>query len=150
MDRLFFWLMKPDPGIPDNAWIVFLGTLASITAFVVLVTVVLTMLFYTGAASRRRVYFPSDLFAPYTPMRWILLALPGALVAGGLCYWQYSEALGSTGGELGVSLQIALLNGVLSALISYLLIAFVGKFTPAKFRYRPAPYRHKPKAAKAS
>jgi hypothetical protein len=84
--------------------------MAAMTALVILVTVVITILCYTSAAGRRKVYFLDDLFASYTPMRWILLAIPAALIAGSLCFWQYEGALDSTEGRWGVALQIALLN----------------------------------------
>jgi hypothetical protein len=142
-------MSKPDSGIPDSSWAGFLDLMAAMTALVILVTVVITILCYASAARRRKVYFLDDLFASYTPMRWILLAIPAALVAGGLCFWQYEGALDSTEGRWGVALQIALLNGVLSAMIAYLFIVLVPRFTPAKFRYRPAPYLHKKRVARA-
>ena len=149
MGRLLFWMSKPDSGIPDSSWAGFLDLMAAMTALVILVTVVITILCYASAAGRRKVYFLDDLFASYTPMRWILLAIPAALVAGGLCFWQYEGALDSTEGRWGVALQIALLNGVLSAMIAYLFIILVHRFTPAKFRYRPAPYLQKKRVARA-
>ncbi|HLK63014.1 MAG TPA: hypothetical protein VKU19_06220 [Bryobacteraceae bacterium] len=149
MGRLLFWMSKPDSGVPDSSWVGFLDLMAAMTALVTLVTVVITILCYSSAAGRRKVYVLDDLFASYTPMRWILLAIPAALLAGGLCFWRYEGALDSTEGRGGVALQIILLNGMVSAMIAYLLIILVHRFTPAKFRYRPAPYLHKRRVGSA-
>ena len=99
MGRIFFWMNKPDPGIPDTAWAAFLDWLAAMTIVTVAVIVVLTVLLYARSARQRRIFSISDVFAPYTPMRWILLALAGAVLAGVLCLWQYQTSLSTLDGE---------------------------------------------------
>ena len=150
MGRILIWLDKPDSGIPDTSWDGFLDSMAAVAVWAVIVTVVLTVIFYTAAARRRKIYFPGDLFATYSPMYWIFLALPSAILSGAVCFWQYEGALNSTQGRLGVVLQIVFLIGIASALLSYLLIVVVPGFTPAKFRYRAAPYLHKRRADMAN
>jgi hypothetical protein len=146
MGRLFFFLSKPDPLIADDAWMGFLDGMAAMAAIVVLATVGVTILSYMIATRRRKVYVPDDLFAPFTPMYSLLWAIAGALAAAVLCFSQYLPALESSEGRLGIAAQIALVTGVLCALISYLLIAFA-PVTPRKYAYRPAAFLHKRRAS---
>ena len=140
MGRMLTWMSKPDTAIPDNSWAGFLDYMAAASILLIVVAVVVTILCYTASAKRRKIFAVDHLFAPYTPMNWILMAIPAAFVAGSICLWQYDAALETTEGRWGIALQLTILTGALSALLSYLLIILIPSFTPAKFRYRPAPF----------
>jgi sterol desaturase/sphingolipid hydroxylase (fatty acid hydroxylase superfamily) len=143
MGQIFFWIAKPTPFIPDTTWAAFKDGMAAMGAIVVAVVVVVTLLLYRESARRRKVLHPGDLFAPYTPMYSIFIAVAGALFVGIWCSLQYVPSLATSEGQFGVSAQIGLVCGLAAACISYLLIAFVSDLTPAKFCYRPFPFGHK-------
>jgi ABC-type Fe3+ transport system permease subunit len=137
MGSLLFWMNKPDPKIADLAWNGFLDTMAAVTLAALLAAVIAIVWLYAVSARRRRVFFPGDLFTAYTPLWWLLLAVPAGLLAGGFCFSQYEDMLKFTEGRMGLVAQFTMLVIVLSATISYFLIVAVGPLTPAKFRGRP-------------
>ena len=147
MEKLFFWMSIPDQAIPETAWNEFLNGMATVMFIAVAITTILTVILYGWSARRKKVFFPGDVFKAYLPMWWLCLSLVAGVVSTFVCIWQYSPALNTAAGELGIALQIGIVSVFMTALPAYLLIAFIPGITPAKFCYRPVPYRHKKNSA---
>jgi hypothetical protein len=145
MGSMLSWMGKPNVLIPDDVWDGFLNNVAPLFYAIVLATILLTLAIYHFSAKRRRVSSVNDVFATFTPMFWILLAIPGGILACVLCIVNYPVEF-ALGGR-SFCLEMLFLGCLLIALVSYLLIVFVPALTPAKFRYRPAAYLHRRKTA---
>lgn len=147
MGSMFFWRQNP-PGtgqISVEKWTQFLDSMASISLLIIAVTVLIIVAGYSYSAANRKVRQPEDVFATYTPMFWLFVALLAALAAGGICWWQYGDALGENApGVEAFAFEIALWTGLWSFLLAYAVMLVPG-VTPQKFRYRPRWlfYRHK-------
>ena len=139
MGRMFFWMREaPDQThIVTQTWNAFLDSMAGTSVGLIVVVTFLIVMLYTGSARRRRVHVPNDLFAAYTPMYWLLLAVLAAITAGCVCAWQYHDLLpAESTGQLDTSLYIGIWTGLWTFVLGYLAILTPG-ITPAKFRYRP-------------
>jgi hypothetical protein len=141
MGAMFFWMQNPPGGgaITSQMWADFLDSMALTSMYIVAVATLLIVAGYATMAKNRKIYEPADVFAVYTPMFWLFAALPVALIAGGICWWQYRDALGDNAPSAeAVSLQIALCVGISTLLLAYLIILIPSPLiTPSKFRYRP-------------
>ena len=139
MGKVFFWMTEsPDPcQIVTQTWNAFLDSMAAASVGVIVVITLLIVILYAGSAKRRRIHTPDDLFAAYTPMYWLLLAVVAAVVAGCTCAWQYHDLLPpESGGQISTSISIGVWTGLWTFVLGYLAILIPG-ITPAKFRYRP-------------
>ena len=149
MGRFFFWMVDPpSPQILAESWANYLDLVAAVSISLILITVVFTTWMYWISARHRRVHEPSDLFAPYTPMRWLLLALVPLAVCAGVAAWKYQDMLNSGEGEASIAMQVALWSGLLTFLLAYAAM-LLPHITPAKFRYRPLWLFYRHKGAKA-
>jgi uncharacterized membrane protein len=149
MGKFFFWMVDPpDPQILVESWTNFLDLVAAVSIILIVVTVILTAWLYSVSANRRKIHVPNDLFAPYTPMRWLLLALVPLIITGGVAAWKYQDMLSSGVGEASTAVQVALWSGLLTFLLAYTAM-LLPHITPAKFRYRPLWLFYKNKGSKA-
>jgi len=141
MNSVLFWVSSFDKEVPFENWERFINAMG----FVVILTVVLSVFaiaaLYNWSAFRKRISTPGDLFAPYTPMYWLLLCILSGLTAGVISAVEYDAILGTEGttgaGKFVVSTEIfggTLLSVCLLAWLCILLMPFL---TPSKFRYRP-------------
>ena len=135
---LLFWMDNPpDPDIEFLRWQAFREVMANWVLGAVLVATAIILLCYFIHASRRKIRSASDLFAAYTPMYWLWLAvLPGIVVF--LIYWlDYSKIFhDSPISYMSGAVVVSLWTTFLTLVVSYLLMLMPG-VTPAKFRYRP-------------
>jgi heme/copper-type cytochrome/quinol oxidase subunit 2 len=142
MEKMFFWMQDPiDMLIKEDKWAKFLEFMSMVSVITIGVTVVLIVVFYALSARARKIHQPGDLFAPYTPMYWLLLSLIACLVVGVVCASYYHADLdpkpnAAVDGLFVVSTELALWTGLWTFLLSYILIAFT-PCTPPKFKYRP-------------
>jgi hypothetical protein len=137
MGGFFFWM--GDPPVQDIlalSWTNYVNSMGAIALMVTGTTILAIGGLYFLTASRRKVFEPADLFAPYTPMYWLLLSILPVLAVGGVAGWTYEDALNSSVGQASTSLQMGLWSGLVTLAFSYALMLFPG-ITPAKFRYRP-------------
>lgn len=150
MDKFFFWLSDnpPTPDIPLDKWTEYLSDLAVAAILFIAAIVAVTVVMYWRRAAYLRIHKPVDLFAPYTPMRWLFLAFVVLFGVGGLAAWRYKDVLGSDVGMPAVALEIGVWSCLLAFAVSYLVILIPG-ITPAKFRYRPLWLFYKNKGVKA-
>lgn len=142
MGILFGWLSSP-PDVAQEDWANFLNLYSFVFLVVLALTVLGTVLGYRSAARHYRVFSASDVFRPFTPMRWLLLAFAGATVAALVGLFQFHATLNTWAGAPGFASLMFLLTGLLSAILSYLLIVFWTDLTPPHLQFRPAPYLHK-------
>lgn len=154
---LLSWLGQPKGAYPDD-WSDFLDIFVVTFCLVVALTVLMTVVFYAISARQKRIHFPADVFAAYTPMLWLLLSVVGGLVVA-LLFNHFASAqdyirpdappvLGSDANDARTVYAIYLFaySGALCAALSWVLITAVPWFTPREFKYRPAPFLHERKA----
>lgn len=142
MGVIFSWLSAPE-SVAQEDWSNFLDNYSIFFLIMLLLSVVGIVLGYRKSAKGLKVFRPEDVFCSYTPMRWLLLAVAGGIVAALVAAFQFNSALRTVDGIAGFASWTFALTAAISALVAYLLIVFVGGLTPAKFSYRPAPYRYK-------
>jgi len=137
MGSMFFWLGDPlDISIAQRDWASFLDTMAAMTVLIILVAILAIESLYAWSAMKRKIHAPRDLFAPYTPMRWLWLSGAAAVTAGGVCLIQYADRFPNKAGSLPAAISIAFWTLFWTALIGYMIILLPAS-TPAKFKYRP-------------
>jgi hypothetical protein len=141
MDKIFLWMNAPDTSISETDWAKFLSEMAAVTIVAIIFFVALTVFLYWRSARARKIYSPGDVFKPYTPMRWIALAMPAGAIVSGICVVQYLEPARHVIDILSDALQIGGIIAGVTAGMAYLFIAFMPGITPAKFVYRAAPFR---------
>ncbi len=127
----------PDPDIEFLHWQAFRKMMANWVLGAVLIAIAVILCCYSIHAARRKIRTASDLFAAYTPMYWLWLAvLPGVAVF--LAYrHEYPKIFAESPiSYLSGAVVVGLLTTFLTFLVSYLLMLIPG-VTPAKFRYRP-------------
>jgi hypothetical protein len=134
---MFFWLQDPlDISIAQKDWTSFLDLMAASTLLIIIVSIFAIDSLYSWSAVKRKVHHPDDLFAPYTPMRWLLLSVVAGLIAAGVCLVQYWDRFPNAVGSVPAATSIGFWTLFWSLLIGYIIILVPGS-TPPKFRYRP-------------
>lgn len=137
-DYLLPWMdFPPDPNIDLKRWLAFRQVMANWLLVAVLVTMVGILIAYAVHARRKKIHAPSDLFASYTPMYWLALAV----VPGVVIFFIYKRDYGRIFNTSPISYMsgavgVALWTILLTILLAYLTMLFP-HVTPPKFRYRP-------------
>lgn len=138
MRSLLFWLrIPPDPEVPVLIWRSFLDTVAGWMVASVFVGVVMIGGAYAWHARARKIRRPSDVFASYTPLRWLFAAVaPAVLVA--VVYWlefrqRFPDARAP---EVGDAVGAGLVSGLVTLVLGYVAMC-TSVLTPRKYRYRP-------------
>jgi len=147
MGILLSWLSNPD--IPVDEWNKFLDNFSWFVCALVLACVALILARYRMKAGQRVVHFPAHVFADYEPMKTLRWAFLGGAIAAILFFVQSDNVLqhGHYLFRLGFSAELFFLISGFCYLIGWLCIAYIDTLTPAKFRYRPAPFRYTRKVA---
>jgi hypothetical protein len=138
MHRLLFWMSEPyDHQVAQVDWERYVDSMSWMCFLLVLLALAVMLLGYEASARRRKIQRPADLFAPYTPLLWLLVAAPAGIAAGVIAAVSYEAHLGEQAtGALPVGMQFAILT--LAAALSFGYAAMLAPgITPAKFRYRP-------------
>jgi hypothetical protein len=135
---LLFWrVYPPDPNIDYIRWTGFCEAMAGWMVMGVLLATALIIGCYWLHAQRKKIRQPEDVFAPYTPMRWLWLACLPSIALFGIYANEYEKLFRNATmpfmtGAVGVGLEA----GFLTFILAYLLMWIPG-ITPAKYRYRP-------------
>ncbi len=135
---LLFWMDNPpDPDIEFLRWQGFREVMANWVLGAVLVATAIILCCYIIHVSRRMIRTASDLFAAYTPMYWLCLAILPGIVVFAIYARDYSKIFsGSPISYMSGAVVVALWTTFLTLFVAYLLMLLPG-VTPAKFRYRP-------------
>lgn len=135
---LLWWMAEsPYSSIDGQDWSAFLGELVDYLLPVGAFGIACCVLAYYLSARSKYIYKPSDLFAPYTPMRSLwLCVLPGMV----MIFVFTREFLSRF--SMSVPFSLAIMTGIWTSLlvlaVSYGIACLPG-LTPPKFRYRPWP-----------
>jgi cobalamin synthase len=136
---LLFWMVFPDDQtLPMDQWYGFCNTMAGWVVICFLLATAVIIGLYTWTAHRKKIRRPRDLFAHYTPLHWLWLTWVPALIVFIVYAMEYQRLFRDAivsymAGAVWIGLETALLTFVLA----YLLIMWIPRITPAKYRYRP-------------
>jgi hypothetical protein len=139
MGFLLSWLPKPitDPEIDDAVWFDFLSEMGWWLFGWAIITIVVIGVIYYLALRGKKIRQPSDLFSSFTPMYWLWLSvLPGIIMAMQF-YSKGRGCLGKHAPLFGRSIGTGLELTILSALLTWLVIAIFTPFKFPQFAYRP-------------
>jgi hypothetical protein len=138
---LLFWLTEqPDPDgvrMSASAWEAFIDSTAGWLLAAVLLATVAIVSSYVIHARRRRIRSPQDLFAPFTPLKWLLLSLAPAVVLGYRYYSLFEATFPTTAFRPTLSaIEVAAWTGLLTFILSHLIV-MLPIITPSRYRFRP-------------
>lgn len=144
------WMrLPPDPNMELTTWSGFHTEMAA--AVILCVTLVTTaiIILYSLSAHRKRIHTPKDLFAPYTPMRWLLLSVVSAVAMFLVYAIRYERFFsGARVSYTSGAPWVALWAGFLTLLAAYFLM-WLPFITPARFKYRPRRLLYQLKGARS-
>lgn len=127
---------QADPEIPYERWAQFSDRVGAWALCLFLVGAAAVVLLYAVHARRLRVRRPADLFRPFSPLRWLWLALVPGAASGLLLAGEYVSQFPGAASPLGGALRVGLAVTAATLLCAYGAACLPG-VTPAKFRYRP-------------
>lgn len=133
---LLFWMGPPGP-IDYVTWNGFRDMVAGWVVGLLLLTTAAIVGLYMWSVRRKKIHTPDDLFKPYTPMRWLWLALVPVVVVFIVYAVEYRKLFsGARVSYMSGAVAVGLWAGFLTFLLAYLLM-LIPQITPDKFRYRP-------------
>ena len=138
MGMLLFWQWSPpDPDMAVTLWRTFLDDMAGWLVGCVALGVVLISVCYSVHARRKPIRQADDVFASYTPMAWLAVAVVPAAVLF-VAYWSEFDRLFSQTrvSWVGGAVALAVAGGLATLVLSYAAM-WLPLITPRKFRYRP-------------
>ena len=138
MGMLLFWQWNPpDPEMAVTLWRTFLDIMAGWLVPCVLVCVVVTAACYSAHARSKRIRQSGDVFASYTPIVWLVLAVAPAAILF-VAYWIEFERVfpAARVSWVGGATMLAVVGGLATLILSYWAM-WLPLITPRKFRYRP-------------
>jgi hypothetical protein len=136
MGSLLLWMQTPpEPEMPLQVWQAFLDTMATYLLISIVVGVAVMSLCYGLHTRLRHIRSPHDVFAPFTPLAWLAVALlPAAMMVYGYASeFRLSFPIARTSEYGGGTL--AVIAAFVTLVAGYLLMWT--PLTPRKFRYRP-------------
>ncbi len=147
MGFLLSWLSTPD--IPVDDWNQFLDSFSWFVCAILVACIALILIRYRIKAAQRVIHFPAHVFADYSPMKTIRWGFLGGGMAAVLFFVLSANVLqhGHYLFRVGYAAELFIAVSGLSALIAWGCISFIDALTPEKYRYLPAPFRHKRKIA---
>jgi hypothetical protein len=119
-----------------ESWLRFRSELAGVVLASVTLGVVAIVALYHRSAHALRISRPADPFRPFTPLRWLWLALAPALAAATYQFFLYQKILGPHVPFDELWWTFLVVAGA-TWFVSELVVSRFPRITPAKFRYHP-------------
>ena len=134
------WMSAPNAAIEYDQWGPFRDEIAAALVIMGAGAIVVTLNRYQTAALAMKIRQPADLFGPFLPLWWLLLAIAPGVAMFARYGWRFDRAFPDNSRFwVGGACQVGLYAVVLTLIISYIIICTT-RITPAKFRYRPRPF----------
>lgn len=145
---VLFWMVYPlDENIDYDQWSGFCEEMAGVVVGVWLVMTALIIGGYWWTARQEKILVPSDVFRPYTPMRWLWWAVAAGVMVSLFYAYQYQTRFtDTTVSFMADAPWVGLWTTLWTFLLAYLLMWLPG-ITPAKYRYRPRWLRYRKRGA---
>jgi hypothetical protein len=93
---------------------------------------------YAMHCRRKKIHYPSNLFEPFRPMRWLWLSWFPVIIVFIYFIGDYDAKFPNAAvSPVGRALSAGLFSGLLTLVVSFFIIRIPSPLTPSKFKYRP-------------